>query len=570
MHKTPRTWIIPLCVVVATVAIYVPNFGDVYVNWDYSAYQQVLNRTDYLHLAWELLIDFNGKIVSGYYGPLSSISLMLDKCVLGSGDPKAWQTLLMNLLLHCVNGVLVRHLLLSLGVNSRAAGLAMAVFLLHPLQVSSVMWFAQRKGVMAEAFYLVAFIVYLKARTAKSCSGYGLSVVLFTIAMLCKPTAIVLPLALLCTELLFPTQSSTRQPVWRYMRTLPFFAVSATFAVLAVMTEPSEYIDLPLVERPFLAAGTTWFYVSKVLIPLGLSPLYPSWQVDPTSPAWWFLLVAAILAASIVIGLRRKLGAAAVWGIATFVIGFLPAMGLVKFGYFRLSYVADHFLYVSMVGASCCLGVVLDGLFLSLRPLILRGAYVLVGLYVVLLGCDAFMYARVWRDSYTLWSRVIRQNPDSWAACTFLGHAHLADGNTKQAERQFRRSLDLRLRYEELYRKRAENHQRDREHYRAQRFTGRAAEVGEGLASAYYNLGNALLRANRLPEAMTVLQQAVTRKPDFVEAHNNLGIALLESGNRKAAIEHFQKALSIDPDNADAHYNLKLAITEGRPAPKAE
>ncbi|MEW6351143.1 MAG: tetratricopeptide repeat protein [Thermodesulfobacteriota bacterium] len=566
----PRTWIFPLCVIVATVAIYVPNFRDGYLNWDYSAYQQVLNRTDYAHLAWELLIDFKGKIVTGYYAPISSLSLMLDKSILGAGVPQAWQTLLINLLLHCVNGVFVRQLLLSLGVNSRAAGLAMAVFLLHPLQVSSVMWFAQRKGVMAEAFYLAAFIVYLRARTAASFRGYAASVTLFVIAMLCKPTTIVLPLALLCTELLFPTQTFTRQPVRGYVRTVPFFAVSATFAVLAVMTEPSEYIDLPLVERPFLAAGTTWFYVSKVLVPLGLSPLYPSWHVDPTAPAWWLLLAAAVLAFATVVVLRHRIGSFMTWGIATFVIGVLPAMGLVRFGYFRLSYVADHFLYVSMVGASCCLGLLLAGMFEWLRVVVLRGAYVMVGVYLILLGFDTCMYARVWRDSYALWGRVISENPDSWAAHTFLGHAHLADGDTRQAEKQFRHSLDLRLKYENLYRKQAQDHQLRHEQYHAQRFAGRAAEVREGLAFAYYNLGNALLRANRLSEAMVVLREALIRKPDFAEAHNNLGIALLESGNKTAALEHFRQVLAIDPDNADARYNLMLALEEDRSAPQTK
>ncbi len=559
-----------MCVIVATVAIYVPNFGDVYLNWDYSAYQQVLHRIDYLDLAWELLIDFKGRIVTGYYAPISSISLMLDKWVLGPGVPKAWQTLVINLFLHCLNGVLVRHLLLSLGVSSRAAGLAMAVFLLHPLQVSSVMWFAQRKGVMAEAFYLLAFIVYLRARTGDSFRVYGVSAFLFVIAMLCKPTVIVLPLALLFTELLFPKRASTEQPVWGAVRTLPFFAISGAFAVLAVMTEPSEYIDLPLVERPFLAAGTTWFYISKVLVPWGLSPLYPSWQVDPTSLTWWLMLIAAIVALAAVVSLRHRIGAPMRWGMATFVTGFLPAMGLVKFGYFRLSYVADHFMYVSMVGASCCLGLALDALFVFLRPLVMRGAYVLVGVYLGLLCFDAVMYARVWRDSYILWGHVIRDNPDSWAAYTFLGHAHLAEGHTKQAERQFRHSLELRLRHEDHYRQSAENHLRVQEDYQAQRFSRRAAEVGDGLASAYYNLGNALLRAHRLPEAMTVLQEALRRKPDFVEAHNNLGIALLESGNRTAAIDHFQKALSVDPENADARYNLQLALEEGRSTPQTK
>ena len=87
--RSARTWLLPAVVVAATVAIYASNFGEVFVNWDYSAYREVLNRTDYLKLAKELLTDFHGKIVTGDHAPVSSISLMLDKYLLGSGEPPA-------------------------------------------------------------------------------------------------------------------------------------------------------------------------------------------------------------------------------------------------------------------------------------------------------------------------------------------------------------------------------------------------------------------------------------------------------------------------------------------------
>ena len=82
------------------------------------------------------------------------------------------------------------------------------------------------------------------------------------------------------------------------LRTAPFFVICLGFGMLAVATEPAGYVDLPLVERPFLAAEPDRFYAYKILLPWTYSPLYPSWEVDPTSVWWWLLLIGALVAAA--------------------------------------------------------------------------------------------------------------------------------------------------------------------------------------------------------------------------------------------------------------------------------
>ncbi|HUI06608.1 MAG TPA: tetratricopeptide repeat protein [Verrucomicrobiae bacterium] len=77
---------------------------------------------------------------------------------------------------------------------------------------------------------------------------------------------------------------------------------------------------------------------------------------------------------------------------------------------------------------------------------------------------------------------------------------------------------------------------------------------------AHYNLGDALLRAGRVQEAVAQYEQAVRIQPDYAAAHNNLGFALMELGQVQDAIRHFQQALRINPDFAEAHYNLGVAL----------
>ena len=77
---------------------------------------------------------------------------------------------------------------------------------------------------------------------------------------------------------------------------------------------------------------------------------------------------------------------------------------------------------------------------------------------------------------------------------------------------------------------------------------------------AHNNFGNALMTAGRMSEAVEQLQQALKVKPDYAEARNNLGAALVRSGSMSEGIEQLEQALSIKPDYAEAHYNAGIAF----------
>jgi tetratricopeptide (TPR) repeat protein len=73
---------------------------------------------------------------------------------------------------------------------------------------------------------------------------------------------------------------------------------------------------------------------------------------------------------------------------------------------------------------------------------------------------------------------------------------------------------------------------------------------------AHNNLGNALLDADRLPEAKVQYDEALRINPDYPEAHNNLGIILAKMGRLSEAIDQFEQALKLCPDLASARDNL--------------
>jgi tetratricopeptide (TPR) repeat protein len=84
-------------------------------------------------------------------------------------------------------------------------------------------------------------------------------------------------------------------------------------------------------------------------------------------------------------------------------------------------------------------------------------------------------------------------------------------------------------------------------------------------ARPYNNLGAALMRANRLTEAVEQLQKALDIKPDFVDAHYNLGYALSRQGKLVEGIDQFRETLRLDPDNFEALNNMGVSLAiQGR------
>jgi superkiller protein 3 len=134
----------------------------------------------------------------------------------------------------------------------------------------------------------------------------------------------------------------------------------------------------------------------------------------------------------------------------------------------------------------------------------------------------------IWRDSESLWSRVVVLYPFPASDPLVhynLGNAYMQNGKYDQAIFEFNRALQLQP-----------NHGR-----------------------AYNNLGRIFIIQGRLTEAIAAFQQAVAVNPGNAKAYNNLGSAYLMQGDVENAIGAIQRSLAINPSNADAHSNLAVA-----------
>ena len=82
----------------------------------------------------------------------------------------------------------------------------------------------------------------------------------------------------------------------------------------------------------------------------------------------------------------------------------------------------------------------------------------------------------------------------------------------------------------------------------------------------YFNLGNLCLREGRAAEAEGYFRQALERQPGWSEGKAKLGMALLALDKLPEALSCLEQAVQIDPQNADARYQYaRLLIKMGKP-----
>jgi Flp pilus assembly protein TadD len=444
-------------------------------------------------------------------------------------DPHVYHSA--NVALHAITSVLLFFLLRRLlrarsdvrsDLRSDLAACGGALlFALHPVQVETVGWISGAKDLLAGLFMVIAMLQYVGYATSPSprrrVLHYVLTVIASIAAMLSKPSAVALPLILAAIDGLL-----LRRSIVQIARgVLPLFMVTAPVLLWSKATQTGQGLPTlvsPLL-RPLVATDALAFYLGKVLLPLRLTVdygRYPRFAIDNGQA--WFTWIAPLMLAFFAWLLRRRLPELLVCA-AIFAAALLPVLGLVPFDFQQYSTVADHYLYVAMIGVGLTVGSLLTRI-----PKVASSA--VVALLAVGLGIASFNQTRSWRDSFTLFGRAIAMNGRSW-----LGYNNLAEAWAQHD------------RYDLV------------EHYARE-----SIRINPQNFPAHMNLGVALLKQHDLAGATAEFESAVRLQPANSEAHTNLATAYAQADRIDEAIHHFQLALSLDPNNSIARPWLKVAL----------
>lgn len=477
-----------------------------------------------------------------YWHPITWLSHMLD-CQLFGLNPGMHH--LMNLFFHSANAVLLFVLLNALTGAFWRSFVVAAIFALHPIQVDTVAWIAERKNVLSTLFLLLTLLAYGRYARKPAAGWYVTTMIFYVFGLMTKPMLVVVPGILLLLDY-WPLQRfrfcEGRNPVaLRLIAQKPVKCLlleKVPFVVLALMSAGitlrahqalgMEHFSrgLPLSLRLENALVSYTRYIGKIIAPQKLAVFYPH-------PGRWSAF-AVIGSATVLIA--GSFAALRVWrrwpfvafGWCWFLGTLLPVLGIIQAG---LQGMADRFAYVPMIGL-----VVL--IVWSLSEFLHRRATVVLASSAIAASVVATsVQVRYWTNSETLWRHALHVTKNNFIAHHNLGHVLI-----------------------------------EKEEYpEALSHTQEALRLKPDLIESHYQLAVIYERQGRYDQAIAEYENTLRMKWDWAEAHRALLNACYEAGRTNSAIQHLQKLLRVAPKNAGGHLELGQALqSENRMAEAVE
>lgn len=446
-------------------------------------------------------------------------------------EPGAFHAL--NLVFHAWAAMAVFLILRGLVKSNVPAALGALLFSIHPLQAEPVAWASTMYTPLSGALSLTGAWLYLCfSDPERSDAGgrrwtiYAVATVCFALALLAKPTVVVMPVIVAVIEVVLRGKS-----VKQCAPLLGWIVLGIVDVAITRENHAGDFTYHPaLLARPLIAADGVAFYLIKLLAPFHLVTDYgrsPYWVIQHHSV--WFLSLIPVALAVAAISLRRR----APWllaGAAIFVLGPAAMLGLVPFSFQHFSTVADRYAYLALFGAALVAAY-------AIRAAQVRQWKPVVPVALVLLGVLAIVargQADYWRDTKTLFLHNLEVNPTSVAANSNLGDL-LFSASDPESRRQAIAHYRLAI----------AEHPDD---------AGMRAVLAEHL-----------YRDGRVREAADLYREAVRIQPDYAPLQYMLGRSLMDLHDRTGAIEAFSRTVELAPDYYDTDLRLgDLLAAAGR------
>lgn len=555
---------IPLLVFATALLIFAPICRHAFVSWDddYTLESNVKMQ----HPSVETLLHYWHHAFMDLYVPVTytiwtGVAFVSKRFGPGDSlDPRFFHAA--SILVHAINAVLVYVLLRRLLKKQWPAAAGALLFALHPVQVEAVAWASGLKDLLCGMFSLIALNQYIAAvqpttadETQRSPSRrrihHAIGLIAMLLAMLSKPTAMVMPLLAAVIDLLVVGRN------WRRVvaSVAPYFILVIPCVIWTKLCQPASYLrHVPIWERPLVAADALAFYLYKILLPVRLSYDYgrAPWVILENHAVWFTWIVPVSIAVALIIYRRsaKTLAAAAL----ILVIGVLPVLGLTAFDFEMISTVSDHYLYLAMLGPALAAGWALTKL-----PTTIRWPALAACLALAVCAARSTDQMHYWQDSRTFFTHALELNPKSWSAWYGLAYLNHMDGRNlaARANTDSRRGLDS-----------SDERQMANAFLRnAMECYGHAVELNQFDVGAHHGYGAMLMYFGKYEDAGRQFLQVLRLRNSLVPSMRSnyyadtdlLGQCLFFCGHTKEAAEIFREAKALQPAPPDAALHLRAA-----------
>ena len=587
-----RNKIVCLLLAVVTLALYNPVNRHPFVNYDDDRY--VINNTHVRQgltadtIAWSLTATEQAN-----WHPLTWMSHALD-CSLFRLNPAGHH--FTSILLHAANVILLFLLLMWATGRLGPSLFVAALFALHPINVESVAWVAERKNVLCTMFFFLALWAYGWYARKPHWARYLAVAGLFAAGLASKPMVITLPFVLLLLDY-WPlarvrggNEQGGRASTLPWSRLViekaPLLALSVASAVITMQAQRAGGAIRTTTEVSFGAriATAIWaysMYLWKMIWPARLAPLYP--HPGDSLALWQVLVAASVLIAISAMVWRLRAHRCLVVGWLWFLGTLVPVIGIVQVGEAAM---ADRYAYIPLIGifVMIAFGVAdwAESKRLGFWPAIPAAAI------VVALAITTHHQIGYWQSNYDLWSHTLAVTQNNFVAENNLGGALILQDREEEAHPHFEAAARINPRdpmsHTNLgiyFQKHGQMREAIMEYETAASLTsdpGLLAQTYANLGAAHralgddeqshkdfdqslrfnpnqynawFGLGLLAQKQGKLDEAISDLSRSVELQPT-AQGYLELGRMLAQAGHVPEALDAYQQALKISPDLVQA------------------
>jgi hypothetical protein len=539
IHEKKRRVLAGIALVTLVLALYWPVTGYEFIALDDNLY--VVENPDIQKglsppgISWAMTTLYTTN-----WHPLTWLSLLSDYELYGMNAAGYHVS---SLLLHILNTILLFLVLRRMTGETWKCLTVAALFGVHPLNIESVAWIAERKNLLSTLFWILTIMAYVRYADKPGWKSYSVILVCFILGLMAKPMLVTLPFVLLLLDY-WPLQRfpgldrsrsgaiqdrSERQKLLIHLLIekiplillsllsawLTFYAARTGGAVKAISV-------FPLAGRVENAIISYAMYLVKMVWPVDLAIFYP---YPVGRPLWQIGLSILFLAAvTVFVCIKRRTHRYLITGWFWYGITLLPVIGIVQVGFQSM---ANRYAYLSLIGIFI---LMVWGLPDLLKRLSGRRYLPAVAVAVII----AFTFCTKsalpdWKNSETAFQQALSVTKSNHIAEIGMGNVWLSRGDLPKARSHYRESLRIKPDY----------------------------------AEAHNNLALVLMREGRAAEAEAEYRAALKISPDYAEAYNGLGLLLADQGKWDEARVCFGKALELRPGYAGAQGNLdKLLLKQ--------
>jgi len=454
-----REAVLLLLLIGATVTVYWPVHRYPFIVLDDQPY--VVYNPHITHLNWETVKWSFSAFRGANWFPLTWLSHAVDYHFFSLNAGMHHEV---NLLLHLLNAVVLFLVLLQATGYAGRSWMVAALFALHPINVESVVWIAERKNLLSMFFFLLALGAYHTYARRPRLGSYLVVAALFALGLMCKPQVITLPFVLLLWDYwpleriasrssLFASRrngsseisghSRNAKSEWRFLvlEKLPLLALSAASGFVTVKAQTAggtmggAMNAFSFSARLGNAILAYVRYLGDAVWPAHLAFFYP----HPPLAAWQIAGSLALLLALTWLSLRsrnhRYLAVGWLWFLGTLV----PMIGLVQVGSQAM---ADRYAYLPFVGLflAFCWGVADWAAQWKVAP-----AWLPAGGLAILLVLSVMTRRQIsyWSDDLILWRHTAQITRNNWMAENMIGEDLLREHENDAALLHFRAAISM-------------------------------------------------------------------------------------------------------------------------------